>query len=115
MRASKSRCRQRRPGRHHGDHLLHDARRRSARAYQRLAFAQSERWQRDLWHFLFRARIRGFVDAVLAQDIVALGTMPPWPAQEHLYGHDAGLTRARKHFREAAKAQARELLLEPVS
>ena len=72
-------------------------------------------WQRDLWHFLFRARIRGFVDAVLAQDIVALGTMPPWPAQEHLYGHDAGLTRARKHFREAAKAQARELLLEPVS
>jgi phenylpropionate dioxygenase-like ring-hydroxylating dioxygenase large terminal subunit len=72
-------------------------------------------WQRDLWHFLFRARIRGFVDAVLAQDIVALGTMPHWPAQEHLYGHDAGLTRARKHFREAAKAQARELLLETVS
>jgi phenylpropionate dioxygenase-like ring-hydroxylating dioxygenase large terminal subunit len=72
-------------------------------------------WQRDLWHFLFRTRIRGFVDAVLAQDIVALGTMPPWPAQEHLYGHDAGLTRARKHFREAAKAQARELTLEPVS
>ena len=72
-------------------------------------------WQRDLWHFLFRARIRGFVDAVLAQDIVALATMPPWPAQEHLYGHDAGLTRARKHFREAAKAQARELVLEPVS
>jgi phenylpropionate dioxygenase-like ring-hydroxylating dioxygenase large terminal subunit len=72
-------------------------------------------WQRDLWHFLFRARIRGFVDAVLAQDIVALSTMPPWPAQEHLYGHDAGLTRVRKHFREAAKAQAKELLLEPVS
>jgi phenylpropionate dioxygenase-like ring-hydroxylating dioxygenase large terminal subunit len=72
-------------------------------------------WQRDLWHFLFRARILGFVDAVLAQDIVALGTMPLWPAQEHLYGHDAGLTRARKHFREAAKAQARELFLEPVS
>lgn len=72
-------------------------------------------WQRDLWHFLFRARIRGFVDAVLAQDIVALGTMPPWPAQEHLYGHDAGLTRVRKHFREAAKAQARELVLEAVS
>jgi len=64
-------------------------------------------WQRDLWHVLFRTRIRGFVDAVLAQDIGALATMPPWPAQEHLYGHDAGLTRARKHFREAAKAQAR--------
>jgi phenylpropionate dioxygenase-like ring-hydroxylating dioxygenase large terminal subunit len=72
-------------------------------------------WQRDLWHVLFRARIRGFVDAVLAQDIVALGTMPPWPAQEHLYGHDAGLTRARKHFREAAKAQARRMVPEPVS
>jgi nitrite reductase/ring-hydroxylating ferredoxin subunit len=41
-------------------------------------------------------------------------TMPPWPAQEHLYGHDAGLTRVRKHFREAAKAQAKELLLESV-
>jgi phenylpropionate dioxygenase-like ring-hydroxylating dioxygenase large terminal subunit len=64
-------------------------------------------WQRDLWHVLFQMRIRGFVDAVLAQDIVALATMPLWPAQEHLYGHDAGLTRARKHFREAAKAQAR--------
>ena len=64
-------------------------------------------WQRDLWHVLFQLRIRGFVDAVLAQDIVALATMPLWPAQEHLYGHDAGLTRARKHFREAAKAQAR--------
>ena len=65
-------------------------------------------WQRDLWHVLFRLRIRGFVDAVLAQDIVALATMPLWPAQEHFYGHDAGLTRARKHFREAAKAQARD-------
>jgi len=72
-------------------------------------------WQRDLWHLLFRARIRHFVDAVLAQDIVALATMPPWPSPEHLYGHDAGLTRARKHFREAAKAQARELLFEAVS
>lgn len=72
-------------------------------------------WQSNLWNFLFRVRIRGFVDAVLAQDIVALGTMPLWPAPEHLYGHDAGLTRARKHFREAAKAQARELTLEPVS
>jgi phenylpropionate dioxygenase-like ring-hydroxylating dioxygenase large terminal subunit len=65
-------------------------------------------WQRDLWHLLFRARIRNFVDAVLAQDIEALATMPPWPSQEFLYGHDAGLTRARKHFREAAKAQARD-------
>jgi phenylpropionate dioxygenase-like ring-hydroxylating dioxygenase large terminal subunit len=65
-------------------------------------------WQRDLWHFLFHAKIRGFVDAVLAQDIVALATMPRWPSPEHLYGHDAGITRARKHFREAAKAQARD-------
>jgi hypothetical protein len=65
-------------------------------------------WQRDLWHFLFRTKIRGFVDAVLAQDIVALATMPRWPSPEHLYGHDAGITRARKHFREAAKAQARD-------
>jgi hypothetical protein len=53
-------------------------------------------------------RIRGFVDAVLAQDIVALATMPPWPAREHLYGHDAGITRARRYYRDAAKAQARD-------
>jgi phenylpropionate dioxygenase-like ring-hydroxylating dioxygenase large terminal subunit len=64
-------------------------------------------WQRDLWHFLFRTRIVTFVDAVLAQDIVALATMPPWPSAEHLYGHDAGLTRVRKHYRELARTQAR--------
>jgi phenylpropionate dioxygenase-like ring-hydroxylating dioxygenase large terminal subunit len=64
-------------------------------------------WQRDLWHFLFRTRIVNFVDAVLAQDVVALATMPPWPSPEHLYGHDAGLTRVRKHYRELARTQAR--------
>jgi phenylpropionate dioxygenase-like ring-hydroxylating dioxygenase large terminal subunit len=67
-------------------------------------------WQRNLWHFLFRERILGFVNAVLAQDKNALAFMPRWPAPERLYAHDIGITRLRKFMREAAKQQARELV-----
>jgi phenylpropionate dioxygenase-like ring-hydroxylating dioxygenase large terminal subunit len=70
-------------------------------------------WQRELWHFLFEHRIRGFVNAVLEQDKNALAFMPPWPAPERLYLHDAGVTRLRKFMRESAKEQARELALQP--
>lgn len=66
-------------------------------------------WQRSLWHFLFKERILGFVNAVLAQDKNALSFMPPWPAPERLYAHDAGVTRLRKFMREAAKRQTAEL------
>ena len=66
-------------------------------------------WQRSLWHFLFQERIRGFVNAVLEQDKNALAFMPDWPAPEHLYLHDAGVTRLRKFMRDAAKRQAAEL------
>ena len=72
-------------------------------------------WQRELWHFLFNARIRGFVNAVLEQDKNALAFMPPWPAPERLYLHDAGVTKLRKFMREAAKEQARALMLQSVS
>lgn len=69
-------------------------------------------WQRDLWDFLFRRRLREFADAVLAQDKAALAAMPPWPAPENLYQHDIGLTRLRKIIKDAAQAQAREVTLE---
>ena len=63
-------------------------------------------WQRDLWHFLFDHRLRGFVDAVLAQDKAAMDAMPPWPAPENLYQHDIGVARMRRHVREVANSQA---------
>lgn len=66
-------------------------------------------WQRDLWHFLFKYRLRGFVDAVLAQDRVAMDAMPPWPAPENLYQHDIGVVRMRRHMREVANSQASAL------
>ena len=71
-------------------------------------------WQRELWHFLFNNRIRGFVNAVLEQDKNALTFIPPWPAPERLYLHDAGVTKLRKFMREAAKEQARDLMLQSV-
>ena len=69
-------------------------------------------WQRDLWHFLFDYRLRGFVDAVLAQDKAAMDAMPPWPAPENLYQHDIGVARMRRHVREVANSQARALFAE---
>jgi len=68
-------------------------------------------WQRDLWDFMFREKLRSFADAVLAQDRAALDAMPPWPASENLYQHDIGLTRLRKIIKDAAQSQAREFAL----
>ena len=65
-------------------------------------------WQRDLWHFLFKVRLRNFTNAVLEQDKRALSAMPPWPPAENLYQHDLGVVRVRKHLRDAAHSQARE-------
>jgi phenylpropionate dioxygenase-like ring-hydroxylating dioxygenase large terminal subunit len=64
-------------------------------------------WQRDLWHFLFKVRLRHFTNAVLAQDKAALAAMPPWPPVENLYQHDLGVARVRKHIRDEAETQAR--------
>lgn len=67
-------------------------------------------WQRDLWHFLFKVRLRNFTNAVLAQDKMALAAMPPWPPVENLYQHDLGVARVRKYIRDAAESQAREFV-----
>jgi phenylpropionate dioxygenase-like ring-hydroxylating dioxygenase large terminal subunit len=66
-------------------------------------------WHADLWHFLYKTRLGRYMDAVLAQDQVALNAMPPWPPKENLYQHDVGLVRLRRHMEQAAQAQAREL------
>ena len=66
-------------------------------------------WQSDLYHFMYRHRFRAFMDAVLAQDEMALAAMPAWPPRENLYQHDIGLARIRRHFRHQAEAQAQEL------
>lgn len=66
-------------------------------------------WQRDLWHFLFRMRLRNFTNAVLEQDKKALAAIAQWPSVENLYQHDLGVVRVRKHMRDAAHAQAMEL------
>ncbi len=65
-------------------------------------------WERNLWHFLFKYRILGFVNAVLEQDKNALAFMPAWPAPERLYLHDVGITKLRKLMRDEAKTQAKE-------
>ena len=62
-------------------------------------------WQRDLWSFLFKWRIRSLVDAVLEQDKTAMTALPPWPAPENLYQHDIGVAAMRRRIRDAAKAQ----------
>ena len=49
------------------------------------------------------------MDAVLAQDKMAIAAMPPRPPNENLYQHDIGLTRIRKHFRDEAEKQAKIL------
>ena len=66
-------------------------------------------WQSDLYHFMYKHRFRAFMDAVLAQDEMALAAMPAWPPRENLYQHDIGLARIRRHFRQQAEAQAQEL------
>ena len=66
-------------------------------------------WQSDLYHFMYKHRFRAFMDAVLAQDEMALAAMPAWPPRENLYQHDIGLARIRRHFRGQAEAQAEAL------
>ncbi len=65
-----------------------------------------EGWQRDVWRFLYRARLEGLHWDVLEQDRVVLETMSPG-AREHefLYQHDSGLSRVRRMMRQKAEAQ----------
>ena len=70
-------------------------------------------WQQELWTFLFKFRMDGYTNHVVNQDKRALEAMPPWPAEEGLYQHDAGVTKLRRHIERLAKAQAEALVLQP--
>jgi phenylpropionate dioxygenase-like ring-hydroxylating dioxygenase large terminal subunit len=67
---------------------------------------QVEGWQRDVWKFLYRARLEGLHWDVLEQDRVVLETMSN-DARDHefLYQHDSGLSRVRQLMRQKAEAQ----------
>lgn len=63
-------------------------------------------WQRDAWRFLYRNRLEARHWAVLEQDREVLEFMEPDANQnEHLYQHDMGIVRLRRHLRNLAKAQ----------
>jgi phenylpropionate dioxygenase-like ring-hydroxylating dioxygenase large terminal subunit len=65
-----------------------------------------EGWQRDVWRFLYRARLEGLHWDVLEQDRVVLENLTPH-ARDHefLYQHDSGLARVRRIMRQRAEAQ----------
>lgn len=63
-------------------------------------------WQRDVWRFLYRARLERLHWDVLEQDRVILESMTREPrAQEYLYAHDAGLARVRRMMEKMAEKQ----------
>ena len=64
-------------------------------------------WQRDLWYFLYQAKLEEYSWQVLEQDREILELMPPWPPKENLYQHDMGVTRMRRLARREAEAQVR--------
>ena len=75
-------------------------------------------WRRDLWYFLYKAKLEDFSWQVLEQDREILELMPPWPPRENLYQHDMGVTRMRRLARREAEAQVRaqiSALEEPVA
>lgn len=65
-----------------------------------------EGWQRDTWRFLYKNRLEQRHWNVLEQDRVAVETMEPDANQrEHLYQHDMGIVRLRRHLRNLAAKQ----------
>ncbi|CAN5821121.1 aromatic ring-hydroxylating dioxygenase subunit alpha [soil metagenome] len=63
-------------------------------------------WLRDTWRFLYRNRLEARHWHVLEQDRTMLEFMESDANQhEHLYQHDIGVTRLRRHLRKLAKAQ----------
>ena len=63
-------------------------------------------WQRDTWRFLYKNRLEERHWNVLEQDRVAVENMEPDAnKREHLYAHDMGIVRLRRHLRNLAKAQ----------
>jgi phenylpropionate dioxygenase-like ring-hydroxylating dioxygenase large terminal subunit len=63
-------------------------------------------WQRDLWRFMYRARLEERHWYVLEQDRTMLEGLPD-DAREHemLYQHDVGVTRLRRRLKALARAQ----------
>lgn len=66
-------------------------------------------WQRELWYFLYKAKLEEFAWLVLEQDREILEEMPPWPPVENLHQHDLGVARMRRMMRREAEAQVRAL------
>lgn len=65
-----------------------------------------EGWQRDTWRFLYKNRLEERHWNVLEQDRVAIENMEPEANQhEHLYQHDMGIVRLRRHLKKLAQAQ----------
>lgn len=63
-------------------------------------------WQRDTWRFLYKNRLEQRHWNVLEQDRVAVENMEPDAnKREHLYAHDMGIVRLRRHLRGLATQQ----------
>jgi phenylpropionate dioxygenase-like ring-hydroxylating dioxygenase large terminal subunit len=62
-------------------------------------------WQAAMYRFMFNMVYDGFAWEVIEQDREAIEALPPWPAPEHLYQHDTGITRLRRHLRSEAEKQ----------
>ena len=68
---------------------------------------QLDGWQRDTWRFLYRNRLEARHWNVLEQDRVMMENMEPDANQrEHLYEHDVGLSRLRRHMQSLAQKQS---------
>ncbi len=63
-------------------------------------------WQRDTWRFLYKNRLEQRHWHVLEQDRGAIEFMEPDAnKREHLYQHDMGIVRLRRHLRKLAQQQ----------
>lgn len=63
-------------------------------------------WQRDTWRFLYKNRLEERHWNVLEQDRMAVENMEPDAnKREHLYQHDMGIVRLRRHLRSLATKQ----------
>ncbi|WP_175774469.1 aromatic ring-hydroxylating oxygenase subunit alpha [Burkholderia anthina] len=66
-------------------------------------------WQRDAWRFLYKNRLEARHWAVLEQDRGMLEFMETDANQrEHLYQHDIGVVKLRRHLRSLAAIQLEE-------
>ena len=78
-------------------------------------------WQRNVWRFLYKNRLEARHWVVLEQDRVMLEAMEPDANQrEHMYEHDVGVSRLRRHKqglaqKQLAAAQAAAATKKPVA